>query len=152
MQTTNTHLQRDLLTDIPAGKVYSTQQIIVGTFLGGLLTSAIILSSNFKVIGNRKAVSITWSISIIGVLLLIAVSTIPQLDKIPSMLYSFVTTALVAFCCNRFQEKEIKLHLEDGGAKHITGKVAGVILLGLSIFVILALTAYFLQDYFILMN
>ena len=36
--------------------------------------------------------------------------------------------------------------MENGGAKHTTGKVAGVTLLGLSIFVLLALAAFALQD------
>ncbi len=146
MQSTNTHLQKDLLTEIPAGKVYTTQQIIIGTFLGGLLTAAIMLTANFKLIGKTHAIKTTWVLSILFFILLIATAFIPELDKIPNILYSFLSTAFVAFLCNRFQEKEIKMHMENGGAKHTTGKVAGVILLGLSIFVLLALAAFALQD------
>lgn len=146
MQLTNTHLQKDLLTEIPAGKVYTTQQIIIGTFLGGLLTAAIMLSANFKLIGKTHAIRTTWALSILFFILLIATAFVPELDKIPNIAYSLLSTAFVVFSCNRFQEKEIKMHMENGGAKHTSGKVAGVILLGLSIFVLIALASFALQD------
>ena len=152
MQPTNTYLQKDLLTEIPAGKVYTTQQIIIGTFLGGLITAAVMLTANFKLIGKTNANKTTWILSILLFTFLIVTAFIPELDKIPNVIYSFLSTALVAFVCNRFQEKEIKMHLENGGAKHSSGKIAGVILLGLSIFVLLAFGAYFLQDFITLMK
>lgn len=135
------------LYDVPEGKVYKTGHMALATFFGGLLVGAYLLAANFKTLGNKQAVVITW-VSAVALFVGAAVAQffIPAFSSIPAIAYAALFAFLVTWAGRRFQLKKINQHLDLGGGMHSTGNVVAVTLIGLAALVLLV---FFIQDSFI---
>jgi hypothetical protein len=142
-------MEKDILTPVPAGRVYSIRQIILATFFGGMFAAAFLLAGNFKTFDQKQKVFGTWVYAVILFFLLGVSAFIPALDKIPGIIYTIVITALIAVYVNAQQKKLIEAHITNGGEVHGGGRVLAVTLVGIVLMVGFVLLSFWLSDMYI---
>jgi len=138
--------EKDLLEEIPIGKVYSQKQIVIGTLIGGLLVAAYLLSANFKVFNERSKVGATWVIFVMVGILFSLSSLVPGLERLPNIVFIILGAVIVSAVFSMYQSKKVQAHIEKDGQVQPTGKLVLVILVGVAIIVSISLTAFALQD------
>ena len=102
-------------------KFYTIGWIAFGSYLGGPLAGAYMLSKNFENFGEVDDAENTMRIGIITTLLLFGLLPfIPTsiMIHIPKHLIPVVYTAAIYAFTKRHQEKDIQAHLKNSGAKH----------------------------------
>lgn len=132
-----------------AGKIYDMQAIVIATFIGGIFSAAYLLAANFKTFGLRGKVVTTWFNAIILFAIIIGTAFIPELDKIPNLVYNIAVAIAVAIYASVTQKSLLDEHLSTGGAKHKIGRVIVVALLGLALTVALALIGFIMADIYV---
>jgi hypothetical protein len=100
--------QPDLLKEIPVGKIYSRKQIFIGTVIGGLLVSAYLLSSNFKVLNERGKVVPTWIILMAILALFVGSAFVPGLEKLPSIFFVVLGAIIAGIAYTIYQSKKCR--------------------------------------------
>jgi hypothetical protein len=119
---------------IPEEKIYKSQAIGVGTFLGGPLVAGYLFSENFKSLGQPEKVKSTWIIAIISTIVIFGGAfLIPENSKIPNQLIPIVYSAIALGLFKKFQEKNATEHINSGGLVYSWWRVIGVAVIGLII-------------------
>jgi hypothetical protein len=119
----------DVIEPIPEGKIYALNSVSIGTFFGSLLAGGFMMAHNYRVFGDKLAAIKTWVISILSLLALIATAFIPELDRVPSFIYSLFCVMAVNFFCRRYQLTQIQQHVQKGGELYSTGAVVAVVVI-----------------------
>lgn len=139
-------MQNDVLSPIPTGKVYKVQSIIIATFFGGMFAAAFLLAGNFRTFEQRRKLVSVWVYAVVLFLLLGLISFVPELDKVPGIVYSIVITAIIAAYTNAQQKDLIEEHIKNGGEVHSGGRVFVVTLIGIILMVAFVLFTLWLAD------
>jgi|GEM_PF-59252 len=100
----------DLLIDMPTEKVYNQKQIIIGTFLGGILAAAYMLAANFKTFGQPTKAKTTWFFAFLFFAFIFISAFVPVLDSIPGYVFTVVSITAVALTYSQLQAKPVELH------------------------------------------
>ena len=106
-------------------KMYSMAQVVTATFLGSPMAGGILISQNYKELGEseKSKKSIIWAA--IGTLILIVLALVmPQ--NIPNSAFLIIQMAIVGTWYSKTQESYFKAHKEEGGIQGSWWKVVGI--------------------------
>jgi uncharacterized protein YfkK (UPF0435 family) len=132
-------------------KLFTEKQINLSTFLGGPITSGILICKNYMALEKARSAYFTILLTILfTVIFFYGMFQIPEaiLDKIPNLVFS-AFYALVASIVYRFLlREEVDQAFENGADKHSNWTVTGATILGflLNVGIIFLLT--FNQPYY----
>jgi len=94
------------------GQLYKQSAMVVAGLFGGPLASAYVVAHNFKVLGDRTKMYLTWIIaSLILVSDLVLNSLFPEL---PGFVSSIIVLILLIGLMNWFQAKAIDKYIDEG--------------------------------------
>jgi hypothetical protein len=139
-------MENDLLEKVSEGTIYTSKTIVVSSFFGGVLASSYMLYHNFKNFGEHRKASLTIILTIIIFIAVTATAFSPTLSKIPGLLFSIFITILTSFITNKFQLSLISEHIASQGKTFETGKAVAVCIIGILVYLALALGAFYLQE------
>jgi hypothetical protein len=110
-------MEENLLVAPPAFKLYRDKSIYVGTFLGGPLAAAYLITENFKALGQSDKIRNTWIIAILATIAIFSAALlIPGVQKLPPWVIPLIYTAIAQLIVQRFQGVALKRHEEKGGS------------------------------------
>lgn len=101
-------------------KIYSKNQIDIATFIGGPLIAGYLISSNFKIFGDKEASKKTLIISLISTVIFFGVLVLlPEsiTSKIPNISTAIVPILAADFVVRQYQSKKIEEYLKKGYSK-----------------------------------
>jgi hypothetical protein len=94
------------------GQLYKQGAMIVAGLFGGPLASAYVIAHNFKALGDRGKMYLTW---IIASLILLGDLVIDSLfPQLPGVVSSIIVLILLIALMNWFQAKAIDKYIEEG--------------------------------------
>ncbi|HEY0429640.1 MAG TPA: hypothetical protein VGC76_17800 [Pyrinomonadaceae bacterium] len=112
-------------------KIYADKAISVGTFLGGPLVGGFLAAENFRAFGERAKIWRTWAFAVIATIMLFGGAFfIPQLVKIPNMVFPVIIAWITFFLVRYAQGEKIDTHIRTGGKIYSWWRVVGISLLG----------------------
>jgi hypothetical protein len=132
----NLILEENLLSTLPAFKLYDNIAIRIGTFLGGPLATGYLMAENFKQLGQEDKVKNTWIISIIATIVICTIAVLVPKD-FPGYILPVLYTGIASYLVQRFQDVQIKFHIEEGGQLYSRWRAALVALVGLLLIVVI---------------
>lgn len=115
-------------------KVYTRNQIILATYLGGPLIAGYILSKNFKALGNTNAAKKSLYFGIVATIVIFGgVTLVPEkiINSIPKFLIPGIYTGLAVYFFQSYQGKKIEEYLKNGYKKASFWSVLSISLLSL---------------------
>jgi hypothetical protein len=127
------NISQHILPETPEFKLHDNKNIIIGTFLGGPLAGAFLMSENFKNLNQQHFVVKTWAIAIAGLLVLIASAYIPIIEKIPNIFFSFLSIMIVSFFVNKYQADYMQEHVTQKGLFYSRWRAVGFGIMGLAV-------------------
>lgn len=65
--------QEDILTPVNNTKLYTVNAIRIATFLGGPWITGYLVAENFKKLGRRDKVAITWILTIVATIIIFTI-------------------------------------------------------------------------------
>ena len=140
-------MQEDVLSPTAQNKVYKEGSMAIAIFLGGPFVVGYLMAHNFRQLDEPEKIGKTWIFSTLGLILLIGgAAAIPESVKIPNIVYNLVFAMVALFFVQKYQGKQLKQHVEDGGAVYSNWRAAGIGLLCMVVTVILLLGAYYLVE------
>lgn len=114
----------------PARKIYSIKAIWLGTFLGGPLSAGYLIAENFKTLGQRNKVGLTWMIAIaVTAMIFGAIFLIPEIEKIPQQLIPLTYSGIAYAVAAQSQGKRIKRFISESGSLFSMWRAVGISLL-----------------------
>jgi hypothetical protein len=127
-------MEENLLTAPADYKLYNERSIVLGSFLGGPLVSTYLIAENFRNLGQRNKIRMTWIIgAVVTVVLYVFAFTIPKYIKIPNVVIPAIYTLIAQRIAKHYQGNDIKTHLEGGGQVYSQWRTALIGLIGLVI-------------------
>src|SRR6187200_478744 len=109
-------MENNLLSQVPDFKLYKDKLVYTSTFLGGPLAAGYLIAQNYKHLGKEEKVKNTWIIAIISTIIIFGGAFfIPGIENMPKYIIPIMYTGIAQFLVQRFQGKEIKAHIEQGG-------------------------------------
>ncbi len=123
------------LESTPAHRIYKTNMIWVGSYLGGPLAAGYILAANFKAFGEQERARKTWIYTIVATIAILAgVFVIPEkvLETIPNLAIPILYTVAAYFLMQHYQDHNIGTHLVSGGGVFSWWRVVAIGLIGLA--------------------
>ncbi len=130
--------------------VFSEKAINVATFLGGPLSGAYMLFSNFREFGDEEKGKKTLVFGILFFLALFElIIALPEeiSDKIPKMLIPLFYSLVSYLVFKKFQEKRFNEYLENGGEKASGWKTAVITVAGMIIIALYLVVRIFTVPY-----
>lgn len=119
---------------IPEEKIYKSQAIWVGTFLGGPLVAGYLFAENFKSLDQPEKVKPTWIIAIISTVIIFGgVFLIPENINFPNQLIPLLYSLIAMGLFKKFQEKNATEHINSGGSIYSWWRVVGISIIGVLI-------------------
>lgn len=129
-------------------RVFNLKAVTVATFIGGPLATTILLTKNYKALGEeenaRKTLYVGMAITLLIFILLFAVPE-QTLNKIPSIIFPGVYTLVGSLLYNKLQYKKIKLYLEKTSSKASVWQTFGYGMLAMIITLVCLLPIFFLK-------
>jgi hypothetical protein len=111
-------------------KMYRLSGIAIATFLGGLFAGGLLLSKNFKILGQDDLARTALIYSGLGMLGVIVIAVfIPESWNVPNVVFQVPQIVLMYQYAKRHQEADIAAHIENGGGVASNWKAAGIALL-----------------------
>lgn len=127
-------------------KIYSMRSIWIGTFLGGPLTTGYLVSENFKALGQRDKVGITWVVAIFATVTIFGgIFLVPQPEQIPTHLIPLVYSGIAYYIINRVQGERINAYMRESGTAFSAWRSAGIGLI-CAVITILPMFVYFFMN------
>lgn len=126
--------------EFTALKVYTEKDISIGTFFGGPLASAILISKNYKTFGKEDSARNALYLGIIlSILLLLIIFLLP--DSIPDKLLNFslplIFAGIVCLITHKYQKKDIDEYLTKGVPKASAWGAFGIGIMSSAIYLII---------------
>ncbi|HWB26753.1 MAG TPA: hypothetical protein VG738_14820 [Chitinophagaceae bacterium] len=135
------------LEEIPESKLYKTGNITLAAFFGGAIVGIYLLAENFRKLGRAHATYFTW---IVGIFLFMLVNILRlyffRLAEIPGIFYWILNALIVTWAGRHYQLAAINAHIDKGGELYPPVRVVIVTLIGMGIWIFLALVLFFVQD------
>ncbi|WP_222164774.1 hypothetical protein [Edaphocola aurantiacus] len=129
--TPETTQEQNIIPEYTPYKLFKTGAIGAGAFFGGIMAGAILLSENFKILGQKKQARNTLLLSAIASFTLgVLMAFIPAMENIPRMVIPLLSGIAFQLLTNRFQKNRIEEHIENGGTTFSFWRVLGMVLLG----------------------
>jgi uncharacterized membrane protein YkvI len=140
-------MEENVLTAPADYKLYNERSIVLGSFLGGPLVSAYLIAENFRNLGQRNKIRMTWIIGVVVMVALLVISfTISNYIKIPNAVIPAIYILIAQRIAKHYQGNDIKTHLEGGGQVYSQWRTALIGLIGLVILLaIIFAVAYFIM-------
>jgi hypothetical protein len=132
-------MEQDILTQQDTQKVYNTNSFTIATILGGPLAAAYMASSNFSSFGEPNKGRYAWIVAVFLLVIAMAISLVPRLERIPSFIYVLLFLFIVQLLVHRFQAKQIRQHIQEGGQLY---PVSRAIIVGLIFMVALVVVIF----------
>jgi len=135
-------MEEHILPEVPEFKLYKKVTINVSTFLAGPLVAGYMIAENFKQLGDPSKAKVSWIITIVfNLAFFCAIVFIPELEKIPNILFPVFYMSITSFLVQHFQAAKISLHQANGGQFFSAGRaiVAGLICIAITFLVIMGL-------------
>jgi hypothetical protein len=129
-------LQGDILTPVNATKLYSPNAIRIATFLGGPWITGYLIAENYKKLGQRDKVGITWVLTILATIVVFVIAYFLPLHT-PGIFLPIVDSAIAYGIVKNIQGNQIALHIQNGGGMYSTWRAVGISFISLGIIVIL---------------
>lgn len=124
--------------------IYSPNQVKAGAFLGGPLAAVYLLKSNYEALEKRDLASLTLWIGLGGTLLLIALlSVVPE--HFPKMVIPLAYSLGAGYFASEFQVRKDAISASERLTFQSNWKVVGVSLLGIVVFLVIAIAFLFLM-------
>lgn len=125
-------------------RIYSVHSISIGTFLGGPLVTSYLVAENFKTLGQKDKVAITWTIALVATGVIFGgLFLLPFADKIPNQLIPLVNAGIAYFIAEKAQGTQIKTYLSEAGKEFSKWRAFGISLVG-AVITMLPILAYVL--------
>ncbi len=97
-------------------KIYKSNAIRVGTFLGGPLVAGYLIAENYRTFNEDDKAKRTWLITAIAtVLILGAVFLIPDSVKIPNVVFPLIYSWIASYLVQHYQGGQIDGYITSGG-------------------------------------
>jgi hypothetical protein len=132
-------MEQDILPRQTTQKVYNTNSFTIATILGGPLAAAYMASSNFSSFGEANKGRNAWVIAVFLLVVAMVISLVPGSERIPNFIYLLAFLFTVQLLVHRFQAKQIRQHIQEGGQLY---PVSRAIVVGL-IFMVALVVAIF---------
>jgi peptidoglycan/LPS O-acetylase OafA/YrhL len=115
----------------PQPRIYKSNAIRIGTFIGGPLVAGYLIAENYKAFDDYKKAKTTWIVAILStVLLLGATFLIPDSVPMPKMVIPIAYSWLVFYLVKNLQGADIDEHIKTGGPVFSWWRIIGVGMLG----------------------
>ncbi len=117
-------------------KLYTTGWIVFATYLGGPLAGGYLMSKNFESFGNEVYAKNALKIGVVATLFLFSsLPFIPEsiIDQVPNSLIPITYTFAIYLLMTKYQDKAIKDHIKNNGARQSGWKVTGIAILSVII-------------------
>jgi hypothetical protein len=115
-------------------KLYSIGLIAFGTIIGGPLIGGYLIAENFKHLKQKRRCRITWIISLIATFILSnGFYFVENFIPFPPYALSVIYTLIGFFIVNKYQDKAINAHIQNGRQLYSIKRVVLVALVGLAI-------------------
>jgi hypothetical protein len=140
-------MEQDILTQQSTQKVYNTNSFTIATILGGPLAAAYMASRNFNSFGEPNKGRYAWMIAIFLLVAAMVTTLLPGFERIPNFIYLLTFLFIVQMLIHRFQAKQIRHHIQEGGQLYPVSRaiVVGLIFMVGLVVIILGL-AYLLDN------
>jgi hypothetical protein len=132
-------MEQDILTQQATQKVYNTNAFTIATILGGPLAAAYMASSNFSSFGEANKGRYAWMVAVFLLVIAMGISLVPGLDRIPNFIYVLLFLFIVQLLVHRFQAKQIRQHIQEGGQLY---PVSRAIVVGLIFMIVLVVVIF----------
>ncbi|MBX2893979.1 MAG: hypothetical protein KF763_00955 [Cyclobacteriaceae bacterium] len=123
-------------------RLFTERQIGVSAVIGGPISAGLLFFLNYKRLNKDKEAYISLSITLLfTVALFYTLLTLPAtiVDKIPNVVITGGYGILIYFLYKRFLSSEVNKHLSEGCKRESNWSVAGFILLGVAISLLIIL-------------
>ena len=126
-------------------QLFKVSGVGVATFFGTMLAGGILLSINFKRLGNQKAAKNALIYSAIATVVVFAIAMlIPEGVNIPNVVFTVPQILAMVQIAKQQQELDIAYHIDNGGQMASNWKAFGLSLLVLIGFVVLVVPVVWL--------
>jgi len=123
--------EQNIIPEYKPFKLYKTGAIGAVAFFGGIMAGAILLSENFKILGQKQQARNTLLLSAIATFTFgVLMAFIPAMENMPRLVIPLLSGIAFQLLTNRFQKNKIEEHIEHGGQTFSFWRVLGMILLG----------------------
>jgi ABC-type transport system involved in multi-copper enzyme maturation permease subunit len=127
---------------VPNGRLYSSGQITLATFLGMPIAGAWLMARNYQALGvDAFAQAVTFGI--IGTLVVLVLAVVLP-ESTPNVLLPIVYTFIVQAIARAKQGVSFQAHIANGGLKHSTWRVTGIGLVFLAAVVLVFVAVLFM--------
>jgi hypothetical protein len=142
-------MEKDILAPANTQKIYSTGTFAIATLLGGPLAAAYMASWNFKRLGEAWKAPYAWLTAFVLLCLAAATSFVAAFDAVPPYVFTLLFLLIVQVLVHRFQAKQIRQHIEEGGAVYPVWRAVVIGLIGLVILLAFLFGLFYLLDSFV---
>ena len=109
----------------PTFRLYSLGAMILGTFLGSMFVGLLLISRNFKALGDEDRAHRSFWLGVGGTVAVFAAAfTLPK--EVPGGAYEAVQIGVVTWYANREQGKMIEEHKTLGGRFYSKWRAVGI--------------------------
>ncbi|PCI42095.1 MAG: hypothetical protein COB51_13395 [Moraxellaceae bacterium] len=123
----------EVTTSIPTTadfKLYKISGVGLATVLGSPIAGGILMSQNFRRLGNQAAANKTLVLSILGTIAVFVIAYfIPENIDVPGAALTVPQLIIMIMLTKQFQESDIKQHQEAGGIMASNWKAFGIAIL-----------------------
>lgn len=120
-------------------ELYKVSGVGIATFLGTPIAGGLLMSRNFKRLGNEAAARKTLILSVMGTIAVFVLAFfIPENIDVPGSALAAPQLVLMIMLTKQLQEKDIKQHEEAGGIMASNWKALGIAMLVVLAILVLA--------------
>lgn len=142
-------MTEDILPVVPTAKLFKKRVIVICAFLAGPLVGGYMIAENFKNIGERSNNIRTLVITgVFTVVITLALLLLPGLEKIPNIVFPMFFASVTSACVYFFQRHRLNEHIKNGGVFYKNERAIVVSLIGLAVYIAIAVGLVFLIDLF----
>jgi hypothetical protein len=142
-------MTEDILPIVPTAKLFKKRVIVICAFLAGPLVGGYMIAENFKNIGERSNNTRTLIITIAFTLVVtFALLLLPGLEKNPNIVFPMFFASVTSACIYFFQRDKLIELSRNGGVYYNNTRAFVVSLIGLAVYIGLAVGLIFLADLF----
>ena len=129
-------------------KVYKSNAVRVGTFLGGPLVAGYLIAENYKAFNENDKAKRSWLCAIAAMLLLLTgVFFIPEQGTAPKIIIPLIYSWFAFYLVQNLQGTRIDWYIEAGGGTQSWWRVIGAGLIGaIATFTLILIAVFFVSQ------